>query len=127
MKKIIKLTESDLERIVKRVIKEGESGGQLEFLDDWIENNRDYIGEYSLKEMLVALFNLNEDNVEIEDRVEHNRGGDMYGENWGRKLLTIKNNGDDLFKIWLTMDGRYDYGKNFNEFDSRFYFNQYSL
>ena len=127
MRKVIRLTESDLVRLVKRTITEMESGSQLEDLDNWIENNNDYISEYSLKEMLIELFDLNEDNVEIDEYIENDRGGDMYGENWSKKLLTIKNNGDDLFKIWLKMDGRYDYGKNSNEFDNRFYFNQYSL
>ena len=127
MKKIIRLTEKDLTRLVKSVITEMESSGQLDDLDNWIESNSDYISDYSLKEKLIELFDLDEDNVEMEDTVEKDRGGDMYGENWSKRLLTIKNNGDDLFKIWLNMDGRYDYGKNMNEFDNRFYFNQYSL
>ena len=127
MKKVIRLTESDLVRLVKRTITEMESGSQLDDLDNWIENNRDYISEYSLKEMLIELFDLNEDNVEIDEYIENDRGGDMYGENWSKKLLTIKNNGEDLFKIWLKMDNIYDYGKNSNEFDNRFYFNQYAL
>ena len=127
MKKVIRLTESDLVRLVKRTITEMESGSQLDDLDNWIENNRDYISEYSLKEMLIELFDLNEDNVEIDEYIENDRGGNMYGENWSKKLLTIKNNGEDLFKIWLKMDNIYDYGKNSNEFDNRFYFNQYAL
>lgn len=127
MKKIIRLTERDLTRIVRRTIMEMESGSELEDLDNWIENNSEYISEYSLMEKLVELFNLNEDNVEIEDTIEKDSGGDMYGEDWGKKLLIIRNNGDDLFKIWLTMDDRYDFGKNMNEFSNRFYFNEYSL
>ena len=107
MKKIIRLTESDLDRIVKRTITEMESGSQLDDLDNWIENNRDYISEYSLKEMLIELFDLNEDNVEIDEYIENDRGGDMYGENWSKKLLTIKNNGEDLFKICLKMENIY--------------------
>jgi hypothetical protein len=127
MKKVIRLTERDLTRIVRRTIIEMESGSELENLDNWIENNSEYISEYSLMEKLVELFNLNEDNVEIEDTIEKDSGGDMYGEDWGKKLLIIRNNGDDLFKIWLTMDDRYDFGKNMNEFNNRFYFNEYSL
>ena len=127
MKKIVRLTERDLTRIVRRTIMEMESGSELEDLDNWIENNSEYISEYSLMEKLVELFNLNEDNVEIEDTIEKDSGGDMYGEDWGKKLLIIRNNGDDLFKIWLTMDDRYDFGKNMNEFNNRFYFNEYSL
>ena len=127
MKRIIRLTESDLTRIVRRTIMEMESGSELEDLDNWIENNSEYISEYSLMEKLVELFNLNEDNVEIEDTIEKDSGGDMYGEDWGKKLLIIRNNGADLFKIWLTMDDRYDFGKNMNEFNNRFYFNEYSL
>lgn len=127
MKKIIRLTERDLSRIIKRTIMEMESGGQLDDLNNWIENNSEYISGYSIMEKMVELFDLNEDNVEIEDTIEKDSGGDMYGEDWGKKLLTIRNNGDDLFKIWLTMDNRYDFGKNMNEFNDRFYFNQYSL
>lgn len=127
MKKIIRLTESDLSRIVRRTIMEIQSNSQLEDLDNWIENNSEYISEYSLMEKLVELFNLNEDNVEIENTIEKDSGGDMYNEDWGKKLLIIKNNGDDLFKMWLTMDNRYDFGKNMNEFGNRFYFNEYSL
>ena len=125
MKKVIRLTESDLVRIVKRTITEMESGSQLEDLDNWIENNSDYISEYSLKEMLIELFDLNEDNVEIDEYIENDRGGDMYGENWSKKLLTIKNNGEDLFKIWLKMDNIYDYGKNSNELYAKPYSSGY--
>ena len=46
----------DFDRIVKRTITEMDSGSQLDDLDNWIENNRDYISEYSLKEMLIELF-----------------------------------------------------------------------
>ena len=123
----LKESERDLTRLVKRTIMEMESGSELEDLDNWIENNSEYISEYSLMEKLVELFNLNEDNVEIESTIENDSGGDMYNEDWGKKLLTIKNNGDDLFKMWLTMDNSYDFGKNMNEFDNRFYFNEYSL
>ena len=38
-----------------------------------IENNNDYISEYSLKEMLIELFDLNEDNVEIDEYIENDR------------------------------------------------------
>ena len=127
MKKIIRLTERDLSRIIKRTIMEMESGGQLDDLNNWIENNSEYISGYSLMEKMVELFDLNENNIEIEDTIEKDSGGDMYGEDWGKKLLTITNNGDELFKIWLTMDDRYDFGKNMIEFNDRFYFNQYSL
>ena len=127
MKRIIRLTERDLTRLVRRTIMEMESGSELEDLDNWIENNSEYISEYSLMEKLVELFNLNEDNVEIENTIEKDSGGDMYNEDWGKKLLIIKNNGEVLFKMWLTMNNRYDFGKNMNEFDNRFYFNQYSL
>ena len=61
MKKIIRLTESNLTRLVRRTIMEMESGSELEDLDNWIENNSEYISEYSLMEKLVELFNLNEE------------------------------------------------------------------
>lgn len=37
--------------------------------------------------------------------------------------MTVKNNGDDLIKVWVTNDFRYDYGKNSSDFGGRFYFN----
>jgi hypothetical protein len=123
MKKIIRLTETDLTRLVKRIILE--SYNEIDNLDNWIESNSDYISPGSLEEMVKELFNLS--NVTSYESVEEDEGGDEYGENWNKILITIQNNGDDLVKVWVTSDYRYDYGKNSMEFDKRFYFNEYAL
>ena len=103
--------------------------GQVEDLDNWIESNSDYISQHSLEEKVSELFDGVIGNVESDVRTEKNSGGDEYGENWGRKLITITNNGDPLIKIWVTNDYVYDYGKNSSEFGfgERFKFNQDAL
>ena len=123
MKKIVRLTESDLTKLVKRIILE--SYREVDDLDSWIENNSDYISTSSLEEVIKELFNLTD--VTSYQSVEEDEGGDEYGENWSKILITIQNNGDDLVKVWVTSDYRYDYGKNASEFDKRFYFNEYAL
>lgn len=99
---------------------------EIEELDEWIESNNDYISPDSLREKVEELFNLRGD-VDVEETVEEDSGGDEYGENWSKRLITITHNGDALVKIWVKSDYRYDYGKNSSEFGKRFYFNQYSL
>ena len=124
MKKIIRLTETDLTRLVKRIIME--SYNEVDELDNWIENNSEFISAGSLEEAVKEIFHLG-GNVSSHEHVEKDNGGDEYGENWSKILITIKNNGDDLVKVWVTSEYRYDYGKNSMEFDKRFYFNEYSL
>ena len=111
-------------RLFKKVITE--SYREVEDLENWFDSNSDYISSYSLEEKVKELFSLRGD-VTSDVSVEKDSGGDEYGENWDRSLITIKHNGDDLVKVWVTSDGRYDYGKNMSYFDKGFYFNEYAL
>jgi hypothetical protein len=95
-------------------------------LENWIDSNSDYISSYSLEEKVKELFGLRGD-VTSDVSMEKDSGGDEYGENWNKSLITIKHNGDDLVKVWVKSDGRNDYGKNMSEFDKGFYFNEYAL
>lgn len=122
MKKKIRLTESELTRLVKRIIKESE----VDDLDNWIESNIDYISPSSLGEAVKELFNLRGE-VTVDKMVEKDRGGDEYGENWNKILIIVRHDGEVLLKVWVKSDFRYDYGKNVTEFDNRFYFNEYAL
>ena len=130
MKKFI-ITEEEKKQIkglYGRLLSEGFEG-QVEDLDNWIESNSDYISQHSLEEKVSELFDGVIGNVESDVHTEKNSGGDEYGENWSRKLITITNNGDPLIKIWVTNDYSYDYGKNSSEFGfgERFKFNQDAL
>ena len=111
-------------RLFKKVITE--SYREVEDLENWFDSNSDYISSYSLEEKVKELFSLRGD-VTSDVSVEKDSGGDEYGENWNKSLITIKHNGDDLVKVWVTSDDRYDYGKNMSEFDKSFYFNEYAL
>ena len=111
-------------RLFKKVITE--SYREVEDLENWFESNSDYISSYSLEEQVKELFGLR-GNVTSDVSVEEDRGGDEYGENWSKSLITVKHNGDNLVKVWVSSDGRYDYGKNMSEFDKSFYFNEYAL
>jgi hypothetical protein len=124
MGKIIRLTERDLTKLVKKIILE--SYREVDDLNSWIESNSDYISSSSLEDAVKEIFNLDGD-VSSYESVEEDNGGEEYGENWNKILLTIQNNGDDLVKVWVTNDYRYDFGKNSMEFNKRFYFNEYSL
>jgi len=125
MKKVIRLTESDLTRIVQRVLRE--SSNEIDELDEWIESNTYYISPNSLKEKIKELFGLGDGVSSHTERLRDN-GGEQYGENWDKILITIQNNGDDLFKVWVNNDYGYIYGKNSEQFrGNRFYFNEYAL
>ena len=125
MKKIIRLTESDLTRIVKRVIRE--SSNEIDELDEWIEANIYRISPNSLEEKIKELFGLGDGVSTYTERLEDN-GGKQYGENWNKILITVQNNGDDLFKVWVNSNYEYIYGKNYEDFrGNRFYFNEYAL
>jgi hypothetical protein len=112
------------DRLFKQVITE--SYREVDELENWIDSNSDYISSYSLEEKVKELFGLRGD-VTSDVSMEKDSGGDEYGENWNKSLITIKHNGDDLVKVWVKSDGRNDYGKNMSEFDKGFYFNEYAL
>ena len=111
-------------RLFKQVITE--SYREVDELENWIDANSDYISSYSLEEKVKELFSLRGD-VTSDVSVEKDSGGDEYGENWNKSLITIKHNGDDLVKVWVSSEGRYDYGKNISDFNKGFYFNEYAL
>ena len=111
-------------RLFKQVITE--SYREVDELENWIDSNSDYISSYSLEEKVKELFSLRGD-VTSDVSVEKDSGGDEYGENWNKSLITIKHNGDDLVKVWVSSEGRYDYGKNISDFNKGFYFNEYAL
>jgi len=80
-----------------------------------------------LEEKIKDLFGLGDGVSSHTERLRDN-GGDEYGENWDKILITIQNNGDDLFKVWVNNSYEYIYGKNSEDFrGNRFYFNEYAL
>ena len=112
MKKFI-ITEDDknhIKGLYGRILSEGFEG-QVEDLDNWIENHHDYISQHSLEEKISELFDGVLGDVDSHVHTEKDSAGDEYGENWGRKLITITNNGEPLIKIWVTNDYVYDHTK----------------
>lgn len=108
-----------------------------EELDNWIEDNSDYISSSALEDKVKELLSLDQE-ITSSESVEKDRGGDMYSENWNKILITIKYNGKDLIKVWVNSDYRYSSGKNVISFeelpndkvvrlpygDTRFYFDR---
>jgi len=81
-----------------------------EELDNWIEDNSDYISSSSLEGKINELIQDGEITVEV-DTVE-DKGGMEYGEDWSTQVITVKFNGKDLMKVCVNSEGRYDFGKN---------------
>jgi hypothetical protein len=96
MKKIVRLTESDLQRIVKRVIRENE--------EEWVDQSQDMEGESDFSKMdklegntdfqsLVSFF---EENPDIAKDIQNSIGGNMsegqkyydYSDSRGKKEIT---------------------------------------
>jgi len=112
MKRIVKLTESDLSKLVKRIIKESYDIDEvITELDDWIEGNVDHISRYSLEDKVKELLNMDEEITSEVEELESDEG-DEYGENWGTKIIVIKYNDEDLMKVCVTSEGGYHFGKN---------------
>jgi len=88
---------------------------QIESLNDWIEANSDHIDANSFLEEVKTLLGL-DDQLVVTEKVQKDASGDEYGEDWSKKQTTIAKNGRDLISIWISPDGRYDYGKNTIEF-----------
>ncbi len=82
-----------------------------EELDNWIEANSDYISSYYLEDKVKELLGL-DDEITSSEKVERSTEGNEYGENWSTKIIIIKYNDKDLIKVCVTMDNRYDFGKN---------------
>ena len=85
-------------------------------LDNWLEGNTDYLSASSLEDKVKELLNLDSE-ITSSEIVEKDKGGEEYGENWNKKLITIKYNGKDLIKVWVSNDNVYDFGKNSISFD----------
>ena len=81
-----------------------------EELDNWIEDNSDYISASSLESKINELIEDGEITVGV-DKVE-DKGGMEYGEDWSTQVFTVKFNGKDLMKVCVNSEGRYDFGKN---------------
>jgi hypothetical protein len=88
---------------------------QINELDSWIESNTDYINPDMLVEKLKEILQLG-DELTVDVTFYNDDEGLQYGENWGKNLVTVKMNGNDLMLIWLTSDMSYDFGKNALEF-----------
>ena len=85
-------------------------------LDNWLEGNTDYLSASSLEDKVKELLNLDSE-ITSSEIVEKDKGGEEYGENWNKKLITIKYNGKDLVKVWVSNNNGYDFGKNSISFD----------
>jgi hypothetical protein len=85
-------------------------------LDYWLEGNNDYLSASSLEDKVKELLNLDSE-ITSSEIVEKDKGGEEYSENWNKKLITIKYNGKDLVKVWVSNDNGYDFGKNSISFD----------
>ena len=81
-----------------------------EELDNWIEDNSDYISSSSLESKINEMIEDGEITVEVE--TIEDKGGMEYGEDWSTQVVTVKLNGKDLMKVCVNSEGRYDFGKN---------------
>ena len=81
-----------------------------EELDNWIEDNSDYISASSLEGKINELIQDGEITVEVE--TIEDKGGMEYGEDWSTQVVTVRLNGKDLMKVCVDSEGRYDFGKN---------------
>jgi hypothetical protein len=88
----------------------GNSESIAEELDNWIEENSDYINASSLERKIKDL--IQDGQITIEEEEIEDKGGMEYGENWNIKVITVKLNGKDLMKVCVNSDGIYSFGKN---------------
>ena len=96
MKKIVRLTESDLQRIVRRVIKENE--------EEWVSQSQEMEGESDFSKMdklegnsdFQSLVDFFEENPDIAQDIQNAMGGSMnegqkyydYSDSRGKKEIT---------------------------------------
>jgi hypothetical protein len=92
----------------------GNSESIAEELDNWIEENSDYINVSSLESKIKDL--IQDGQITIEEEEVEDKGGMEYGENWNIKVIAVKLNGKDLMKVCVNSDGGYDFGKNSSMF-----------
>ena len=88
-------------------------------LDDWIELNRDYIPFDTLEDKLKDLFQFKDYEITRTDVLKPDSGGDDYGENWSKYLVSFRYKDRDLMLIYLNSDMSYDFGKNAIEFENQ--------
>ena len=96
-----------------------------EEIDNWLEDNSDYISASALEDKLKEL--TGSDDIEATQTKEKDAGGDEYGEDWSTTVICVKHKGKDLMKVCVNSEGRYSYGMNSNMFGERFFFDKSSL
>ena len=81
-----------------------------EELDNWIEDNSDYISSSSLEGKINEL--IEDGEITVEVKTIEDKGGMGSGEDWSTQVVTVRLNGKDLMKVCVDSEGRYDFGKN---------------
>jgi hypothetical protein len=84
-------------------------------IDNWIEDNSNYLSRHSLEEKIKELIR-DKGTITAEEETIENKEGEQYSENWNTKVITVKLNGKDLVKVCTKSDGRYSYGASSNMF-----------
>ena len=98
MKKIIRLTENDLTRIVRRIIKEGDSTSLSEFA---LQEIKPYLEERGYR---VGLFNKVSD-IPMEQMKEDDKLAGLVLDGSGRLLTVVLSNSDEAASLLGMSDG----------------------
>ena len=114
MKKVIRLTESDLARIVKRVISEGSQEDKLdmylrrrsELIDELIEKNIDEVeedGTFFIDQFEFAdnIINWVVQDMKVPDDIDENEVIDFIKDEYGESIMSrFESDEDDDEKEW---------------------------